>query len=191
MVRWITSLFLLFYATTGFSASHDYHTSKLDWGSAVRYWIDKFQPKINPTLRNLIANQVLYYSEKNKHSVELLVALITIESKFDTKAQSRHGAKGLTQVVAKWHPEKVQGRSLFLPEIGIEVGSKILKDCLISANGNERKALSCYSGKSGAKAVEYQNLVFNQRKRFLSILQESLEQQETLAESDALDSKNI
>lgn len=191
MIRCLTSLFLLFFATTGFSATYNIQPPKLDWGKAVRYWIDKHQPKINPALRNVIANQVLYYSNKNSHSIDLLVALITTESKFDTNAQSRHGAKGLTQVVPKWHPEKIQGRSLFNPEVGIEVGSKILKDCLITANGNERKALSCYSGKSGAKAIEYQNYVLNQRRRFLNTLPESIEMQETLAESEALDSKNI
>ncbi len=172
MLRWLPSLFLLFYATNGFPGTYESAYQTLDWSKAIRFWIDKHQPKLNVSDKHLIAKQVLHHSEQQGVPVRLLVAVITTESRFDPKAHSHHGAKGLTQVVPKWHLEKIKGRNLFDPAVALEVGSRILKDCLTTANNNERKALNCYSGKSGAKAISYQDIVINHRQKFSNILPE-------------------
>lgn len=166
MTRLILIFFLLLTATTGYAEPFNTELQLLDWSKAVRFWIDKLQPKYSPTETTLIANQVLFHAEQHDIPVDLLVALITAESKFDTKAHSTHGAQGLTQVIPKYHREKVRGRSLYDPSVGIEVGTLVLKDCLTKHRGNKFSALACYSGSRGSHAKRYQTLVLTQLLRF-------------------------
>lgn len=77
---------------------------------------------------------------------ELILAVIQKESSLDAKAESSYGAKGLMQVVPRWHPEKV-GRyeSLLDPKVNIRVGTAILQQ-YIQEQGHIGKALVKYSG---------------------------------------------
>ena len=46
--------------------------------------------------------------EKHNISPAIIMALIEVESDFDAKATSPHGAKGLMQVVPKWHSKRME-----------------------------------------------------------------------------------
>lgn len=90
----------------------------------------------------------IVYRQAHKHSIKptLVIGLIAAESSFNRKARSAHGAMGLTQVVPKWHHDKIKGRNLFDPNINIEVGLKVLSACLKKYNRNTNRALACYNG---------------------------------------------
>lgn len=88
------------------------------------------------------------FAEANKHGIDpfLIVSLINTESKFRWWAKNGSGARGLTQVIPRWHREKIKGRNLMHIETNIEVGTRVLVECLKRNKGYIKKALRCYSG---------------------------------------------
>jgi soluble lytic murein transglycosylase-like protein len=81
---------------------------------------------------------------------ELILAIIAVESTFRERAISSKGAKGLMQVLAASHPEKVRQtggpRALFDSSDNIRMGSQILANYLEEHGGELRKALARYNG---------------------------------------------
>ena len=95
-----------------------------------------------------MVNAAFYEGKKQNIDPFLIVSLMNTESKFRPWAQSPKGARGLMQVIPKWHRDKIKGRNINHIETNIEVGTQVLADCLDRRNGNIKKALHCYS--SGA-----------------------------------------
>lgn len=91
----------------------------------------------------------------NQHSLDPITVLsvIAVESGFRESANSNHGAKGLMQVMPRWHKDKLKGRNPFNPAVSLEVGMKVLFDCGEKHNFNTYKTLNCYSGNGGNKYV--------------------------------------
>lgn len=81
----------------------------------------------------------------------LVLAIMRHESGFNPNARSPYGAQGLMQVVPRWHRDAIQGRSLFNPEVAIEVGTKVLRDCFDKFNGHTYNSLRCYLGGNPSK----------------------------------------
>ncbi len=87
----------------------------------------------------------------------LVAAVINVESKFDPKAESPKGAKGLMQLLddtALWGAEKIgildfTTEQLFEPEPNIRIGCWYLARLLNQYDGNKRIALAAYNGGSG------------------------------------------
>lgn len=81
---------------------------------------------------------------------ELILAIIAVESTFRDRAISSKGAKGLMQVLAASHPEKVRQaggpHTLFDSAQNIRMGSQILANYLEEHGGELRKALARYNG---------------------------------------------
>ena len=84
----------------------------------------------------------------------LVLAVAAVESRF--KAQALNpvtGARGLMQVMPRWHPDKVFNvggePSLFLIAPNIDVGAAILAEYLEREDGNVENALSRYLGTVG------------------------------------------
>lgn len=85
----------------------------------------------------------------------LVLAVAAVESKFKPRAVNPlTGAKGLMQVVPKWHQDKVLGvggeSSLLLIAPNINVGAAILADYVEAEDGNVSDALARYLGTGGA-----------------------------------------
>jgi soluble lytic murein transglycosylase-like protein len=80
---------------------------------------------------------------------ELLLAIVETESGFNNAARSRYGARGLMQIVPRFHPEVVAEvggvHRLDEPEANIEAGAKILA-YYVERSGSVDKALVRYSG---------------------------------------------
>lgn len=93
-----------------------------------------------------------------------ILAMIRVESRFDHKATSSEGAKGLMQVIPRWHKKALANRSPFDPAVSIEVGSGIYHACLQRHAGNHLKAANCYSGGGGQK---YLKLVEEAKKKLM------------------------
>lgn len=110
---------------------------------AVKAWVIKNscgKPNDVDQMLNLVE-----VNSKEKHLNPFLVlGLIRQESCFNTRARSNMNALGYMQVIPKWHPEKVRGRSLYNPTVGIEVGTQVMRE-YIDRYG-EAKGLQVYSG---------------------------------------------
>jgi soluble lytic murein transglycosylase-like protein len=77
----------------------------------------------------------------------LLLAIISIESRFKEKAKGANGATGLMQVVPQAHRGLLRNvKDLTEPTANIEAGSAILYGYMRSANGDLNAALKSYGG---------------------------------------------
>ncbi len=88
-------------------------------------------------------------SAASKYSLPpaLLLAIISIESRFKEKAKGANGATGLMQVVPQAHRGLLRNvKDLTEPTANIEAGSAILYGYMRSANGDLNTALKSYGG---------------------------------------------
>ena len=98
----------------------------------------------------------------------LILAVISVESRFNPIAESDKGAKGLMQVIPKWHYEKLAehgGEDAVLdPRTNMLVGAQILKEYIVRA-GNLEAGLQMYNGASDDLSQGYAQKVIAERQR--------------------------
>jgi soluble lytic murein transglycosylase-like protein len=91
------------------------------------------------------------YRAGAEHRVDplLILAVVAIESRFNPLAESVFGAKGLMQIMPKYHQDKVSEHggdtALLEPEVNIQVGTQILREYL-RRSGETESALQMYLG---------------------------------------------
>jgi soluble lytic murein transglycosylase-like protein len=93
-----------------------------------------------------ISSAVMSAASKYSLPPALLLAIISIESRFKEKAHGANGATGLMQVVPTAHRQLVRNIDLTEPTANIEAGSAILHGYLQSAQGDVGAALKSYGG---------------------------------------------
>jgi soluble lytic murein transglycosylase-like protein len=107
----------------------------------------------------------------------LIIAVISIESRFNPIAESVKGAKGLMQIIPKYHTDKLQEfggvESVFDPEINIQVGALILKE-YIRVTGHVGIALQMYAGALSDQEDQYTNKVMNEKARLQQVVSQVL-----------------
>ena len=106
----------------------------------------------------------------------LILAVIAVESRFNPIAESVMGAKGLMQVIPRFHPDKfapLGGEQVaFDPAANITVGAKILNEYLRRA-GDLNGALRLYVGASSDETVNgYPDKVMAERERLYGVLRQ-------------------
>lgn len=103
----------------------------------------------------------------------LIIAVIAVESRFNPIAESVAGAKGLMQVIPKYHPEKLQPhggeQAVFDPQTNILVGAQILKEYLIRT-GSLTTALQMYAGAASDLEDAYTLKVMNEKQRLQQVV---------------------
>jgi soluble lytic murein transglycosylase-like protein len=94
------------------------------------------------------AEQISVMSAASKYSLPpaLLLAIISVESRFKEKARGANGATGLMQVVPAAHKQLVRNIDLTEATANIEAGSAILHGYVQSARGDVGAALKSYGG---------------------------------------------
>jgi soluble lytic murein transglycosylase-like protein len=101
----------------------------------------------------------------------LILAVISIESRFNPIAESAYGAKGLMQVVPRYHREKFRRyggeKAAFEPEANIVAGARILQEYL-HRTGDLSDALQMYVGASTENG--YATKVLAERDRLNEVL---------------------
>ena len=106
----------------------------------------------------------------------LIIAVIAVESRFNPIAESVAGAKGLMQVIPKYHTDKFRDfggvKTVFDPETNILVGSQILKEYL-KRTGNLNTALQLYGGVSSDADDAYFGKVMSEKQRLQQLLRNS------------------
>lgn len=103
----------------------------------------------------------------------LIIAVMAVESRFNPIAESVAGAKGLMQVIPKYHPDKLGElggeKAVFDPQTNILIGSQILKDYL-RRTGNLSMALQMYAGALDDGQDLYSSKVMNEKQRLQHVV---------------------
>jgi len=103
----------------------------------------------------------------------LILSVMAIESSFNPIAESVMGAKGLMQVMPKYHQDKLEeegGENLVLdPMTNIKVGTRILKDAM-RRGGGLMPGLQLYAGAFGDASQQYAQKVIAERARMQQFL---------------------
>lgn len=113
----------------------------------------------------------------------LILAVISVESRFNPVAESVMGAKGLMQVIPRYHSDKfgpLGGEKVaFDTQANIVVGAKILKEYL-RRTGDLADALQLYVGATSDENENgYSGKVIAERDRLNQILRQFLSQHRT------------
>ena len=98
----------------------------------------------------------------------LILAVMAVESRYNPVAESTLGARGLMQVIPRFHLEKLLehgGESALLdPEVNIQVGARILREYL-RRFGEIETALQMYAGAFDEPSSQYAFKVLAERAR--------------------------
>lgn len=98
----------------------------------------------------------------------LIIAVISIESRFNPFSQSSMGAQGLMQIIPRYHQDKALGVSVdspFLdPVANVQMGTQILQE-FIRQQGGVIAGLQYYNGALGDEEQAYANKVLAEKQR--------------------------
>jgi soluble lytic murein transglycosylase-like protein len=105
----------------------------------------------------------------------LLLAVISVESRFNPIAESVMGAKGLMQIIPKYHQAKLVGlggeAALWDPEANIRLGALILQE-YVSRTGTLEAGLQYYNGAFWDGRALYAQKVLAERARLMDVVRE-------------------
>lgn len=117
----------------------------------------------------------------------LILAVIAVESRFNPIAESDYGARGLMQVVPRFHLEKLAGHggeaTLLEPHTNILVGTRIL-DEYIQRAGSLEAGLQLYNGAMDDPARAYAQRVLAEQQRLAQVLQSAPSRQDAPTNRD-------
>jgi soluble lytic murein transglycosylase-like protein len=103
----------------------------------------------------------------------LVLAVIAVESRFNPVAESVMGAKGLMQIIPKYHRAKLDpfgGEEAVLdPESNILVGARILQE-YVYRTGTVEGGLQFYNGAFSDARAQYAQKVMAERERLESVV---------------------
>jgi soluble lytic murein transglycosylase-like protein len=118
------------------------------------------------------------YRVGREYSIDplLILAVMAIESRYNPVAESSMGAKGLMQVIPRYHPEKLIEHggddALLDPEVNIRVGTWVLHDYLRHL-GDLEAALQKYAGALDEPNSQYASKVLAEKARLQQVLARS------------------
>jgi soluble lytic murein transglycosylase-like protein len=103
----------------------------------------------------------------------LVLAVISVESRFNPIAESVMGAKGLMQIIPRFHLDKLRaagGEDAVLdPESNIHVGARILQE-YVHRTGTLEAGLQFYNGALRDNSAQYAQKVMAERSRLEQVL---------------------
>ena len=106
----------------------------------------------------------------------LVLAVISIESRFNPIAESVMGAKGLMQIIPKYHREKLIAAggedAVFDPESNVLVGARILQE-YVYRTGTLEAGLQFYNGALRDGQASYAHRVLAERSRLLQVVSDA------------------
>lgn len=103
----------------------------------------------------------------------LILAVMAVESRFNPIAESVAGAKGLMQVIPRYHMEKIIAsggeKTVLEPEINIQLGARILRDYIVRSGGLTT-GLQMYNGAPDNGSNQYAEKVISEKQRLQQIV---------------------
>jgi soluble lytic murein transglycosylase-like protein len=119
--------------------------------------------KVSEPRARRIVTEAIHNGQRHQLEPELILAIIAVESTFNERAVSRAGARGLMQVMPRYHRDKVREiggtQALFDPAKNIHTGSRILAKYRDNHSGNLRRALLSYNGSLHLRRSSYADKV--------------------------------
>ena len=107
----------------------------------------------------------------------LILAVMAIESRYNPVAESSMGAKGLMQIIPRYHQEKLMEHggehALLDPEVNIHVGAQILREYMRRFGATEA-ALQKYAGAFDEPTAQYSGKVLAEKARLQQFLARAL-----------------
>lgn len=98
----------------------------------------------------------------------LIVAVISIESKFNPFSHSSMGAQGLMQIIPRYHQDKLPkdagNMALYDPVTNVQIGTRILQE-FIQRQGGLMEGLQYYAGAADDLEQAYASKVMAERNR--------------------------
>jgi soluble lytic murein transglycosylase-like protein len=128
----------------------------------------------------------LAYRAGDEHSVDplLILAVMAVESRYNPVAESVVGAKGLMQIIPKFHLDKLVDlggeQALLEPEVNIEVGTQILRE-YTRRFGDPEFALQMYAGAVDSPGSQYAAKVMAEKARLEPVRQKARKETEQSA----------
>lgn len=108
------------------------------------------------------------YIKAKKYNIdpEMLLAIAGVESNYNPRIVNRLGASGLTQVVKRYHRDKIRkinedGGSILDIADNLDLGAEIYSD-LYKKYGNHIAALQAYNGSLNDKSRRYSKKVMRE-----------------------------
>jgi soluble lytic murein transglycosylase-like protein len=105
----------------------------------------------------------------------LLLAVISVESRFNPIAESVMGARGLMQIIPRYHQAKLADlggeAALWDPESNIRVGALILQEYVYRL-GTVEAGLQYYNGAFWDGSAQYAQKVMAERARLMEVVQQ-------------------
>lgn len=109
----------------------------------------------------------------------LILAVMAIESRYNPVAESSMGAKGLMQIIPKYHQDKLLEHggeyALLDPEVNIQVGAQILHEYMRRFAATET-ALQMYGGAMDEPTAQYAGKVLAEKARLKQFVARVLRQ---------------
>lgn len=103
----------------------------------------------------------------------LVLAVMAIESRYNPIAESVMGARGLMQIIPKYHLDKLSDHggpdALLDPDVNIQVGARILREYIGRFRDTEL-ALQMYAGALDEPTLRYARKVLAERSRLNQVL---------------------
>jgi hypothetical protein len=154
--------------------SAEFVADKPEWNGVAVYLSRRFKIA-NEASRDLVlaANDAAH-----KAGVDplLVLAVVAVESRFNPYAESEFGAKGLMQVIPKYHLDKFEGigpgQSFLHPATNLRVGAAILKE-YIRRSGSIQNGLQWYAGAQDDASNQYSMKVLAERSRLEQALKQA------------------
>lgn len=107
----------------------------------------------------------------------LILAVMAVESSLNPDARSPFGAKGLMQIVPRFHRAKLAEhggeRAVLDPRVNALVGTRILKD-YVHRSGSLRAGLQRYAGSQDDPEHRYARRVLAEKQRLSAVVNRSL-----------------
>ena len=98
----------------------------------------------------------------------LVLAVISVESRFNPIAESGMGARGLMQIIPKYHLDKLAAHggedAVLDPDSNIAVGAQILRE-YVRRTGSLQAGLQYYNGAAWDEEARYTQRVLTERRR--------------------------
>lgn len=130
------------------------------------YLADRY--RIGPQRARVFVEEAHAAAEEFDVDPLLVLAVMAVESSFNPAARSDAGARGLMQVIPRFHRDKLDeygGEGALLdPRVNALVGTQILKDYLRRA-GSLRAALQRYAGWQDDDEQRYATRVITEKER--------------------------
>lgn len=141
----------------------------------VKWVKSKARRPLTDGFATMVIEETFNQAIQNRVDPFVMLAVMSVESSFDYTARSGAGAIGLTQVIPKWHMDKMPNAAhVFDPKNNIRVGTEVFAEYMRWYKGDVQKALLQYNGSLHMPSSPYSQKVMAAKTQLLMFLEARL-----------------